>query len=351
MKKRLILFLTLVFSLSAFSQDKKFTGVFKLMGSRYEITVVAQSKEEGDEYMERAISEIERIEQLISSWRPDSETSSINKAAGIHPVKVSEELFSLLQRCIQLSKITSGAFDITYAAMDRIWKFDGTMTQMPSAREVAASVKNVGYQNMVLNEGKRTVFLQKEGMKIGFGAVGKGYSADKAKSLLQESGVKGGIINASGDLTVWGEQPDEKPWMVGITNPLNKNKVFSWFPISDGAVVTSGDYEKFVVLDGKRYSHIIDPRTGYPTHGLVSVTVFAPKAELADALSTAIFVMGTEVGIDLVEQIDGVDCVIVTGEGDILKSGNIQIRREKPEDNLNPLEIKEAVGRKFSRLL
>ncbi|WP_291861071.1 FAD:protein FMN transferase [Marinilabilia sp.] len=332
MKKELFLFVVLLYSLQGFSQDKIFTRVCKLMGSRYEISVVAQSGEKGDEYIEMAISEIERIERIISSWRPDSETSRINMAAGVHPVKVSEELFGLIQRCLKLSEITSGAFDISYAAMDRIWKFDGSMRQMPTPEEVAASVKNVGYQNIVLDEGNRTVFLKKEGMKIGFGAVGKGYSADQAKSLLKSYGVKGGLINASGDLTVWGEQPDEKPWIVGITNPLNKNKVFSWFPILDGAVVTSGDYEKFVVLDGRRYSHIIDPRTGYPSHGLVSVTVFAPKAELADALSTAVFVMGADVGLNLVDQLNGVDCVLVTQGSEILKSGDVQISREKPGD-------------------
>ena len=330
MRKGLILFFFLTFAFLILAQDKKFTRVCKLMGSRYEITVVAQSKEQGDEYIDMAVSEIQRIERIISSWRPDSETARINKAAGLHPVEVSSEFFGLLQRCLRLSDITSGAFDISYAAMDRIWKFDGSMTQMPTPERVAASVKNVGYQNIILNEKNHTVFLKNKGMKIGFGAVGKGYSADRAKSLLERKGVKAGIINASGDLTVWGTQPGGKPWLVGITNPLNKNKVFSWFPVRNGAVVTSGDYEKFVVFDGKRYSHIIDPRTGYPTHGLVSVTVFAPKGELADALSTAIFVMGPDVGVNLVNQIDGVECVMVAQDGDIVKSKNIEVSREAP---------------------
>jgi thiamine biosynthesis lipoprotein len=331
LKAALILFYLLFLASPVFSHDEVFTRVCKLMGSRYEISVVASSEEEGVEYIDMAVAEIERIEQLISSWRPDSETSKINEAAGNHSVPVSGELFAFLKRCLQLSKVTSGAFDISYAAMDRIWKFDGSMIQMPAPEEVSASVKNVGYRNIILDEEKQSVFLKKKGMKIGFGAIGKGYSADQAKKLLVNAGVKGGIINASGDLAVWGEQPDGKPWMAGITNPLNKNKVFSWFPIKNRAVVTSGDYEKFVMLDGKRYSHIIDPRTGYPTHGLVSVTVFAPMAELADALSTALFVMGSDAGIDLVQQIDGVDCVMVTTEGEILKSGNIQISHDVSE--------------------
>jgi thiamine biosynthesis lipoprotein len=306
------------------SQNLKFTRVCKLMGSRYEITVVANNEAAGDEYIDLAISEIERIEHIISSWRPDSETSRIINAAGDHPVHVSSELFDLIGRCLYISKITSGAFDITYAAMDKIWKFDGSMSAIPSSKEVEASVQLVGNQNVVLNEEEHTVFLKRKGMKIGFGAIGKGYSADCARRLMESNGVSGGIINASGDLTVWGTQPDGKSWLVGITNPLNKNKVFSWFPLKRGAVVTSGDYEKFVVLNGHRYSHIIDPRTGYPTRGLVSTTVFAPRAELADALATAIFVMGKDVGLGFIGQVDGVDCVLVTDEGEILKSGGIQ---------------------------
>ncbi len=162
-------------------------------------------------------------------------------------------------------------------------------------------------------------------MRIGFGAIGKGYAADKAKQLLISEGVKAGIMNASGDLCTWGKQPDGTSWMVGITNPLNKNKVFSWFPLDDNAVVTSGNYEKYVVLNGVKYTHIIDPRTGWPAHGLTSVSIFAPKAELADALATSVFVMGADTGIDFVNQLPGIECVIVDDQGKILASKNIEL--------------------------
>lgn len=175
--------------------------------------------------------------------------------------------------------------------MDRIWQFDGSMTVMPSKEEITASVSKVGYQNITLDKENSTVFLKLEGMKIGFGAIGKGYAADKAKDLLISKGVTSGIINASGDMNTWGKQPNGKEWKVAITNPMDKNKVFALLPITNGAVVTSGNYEKFVNFNGKRYTHIIDPRTGYPSSGIISVTVFAPKAELADALATSVFVM------------------------------------------------------------
>ena len=161
---------------------------------------------------------------------------------------------------------------------------------------------------------------------IGFGAIGKGYAADKTKKLLQEKGVKAGLINASGDLNCWGKQPNGQSWKVGIKNPLNKNKIYSWFDIDDQAVVTSGNYEKFIYFDEKRYSHIINPKTGYPAKGIVSATVFSPKAELADALATSIFVMGASVGIDLINQLKGVECIIIDDNNRIHNSKGIQFK-------------------------
>jgi thiamine biosynthesis lipoprotein len=166
-------------------------------------------------------------------------------------------------------------------------------------------------------------------MKIGFGAIGKGYAADRARDLLIRHGVAGGIINASGDMSVWGENADGEPWKVAITNPMDKTKSFGSFSIEDGAVVTSGDYEKYVTLNGNRYSHIIDPRTGYPASGIISVSVFAPKAELADALSTAVFVMGVEAGLDRINQMDQIECIIVGENGRIHTSANLTLKSEQ----------------------
>ncbi len=309
--------------------QEKYTRTLKLMGSRFDITVVANNEAEGNEYIDLAVSEISRIEKMISSWDSLSETSTIIRNAGIKAVKVDKELFDLISRAIKISELTDGAFDISYASMDRIWKFDGTMKKLPTEEEVATSVAKVGYKNIILNPAEQTVFLKNKGMRIGFGALGKGYAADKAKQLLISKGINAGIINASGDLTTWGKQPDGTSWMIGITNPLNDNKVFSWFPLDNNAVVTSGNYEKFAVLNGKRYSHIIDPRTGWPASGLTSVTIFAPKAELADALATSVFVMGRETGIDFINQLPGIECVMVDENGKIYKSENIQLNPTK----------------------
>ena len=298
------------------------------MGSDFEITVVAKTQLEADKQIGIAISEISRIEALISSWKTTSETSNINKNAGVSPVKVSKELFNLIQRALQISNLTDGAFDISYASMDKLWKYDGSMTQMPSKEAIKKSVAKVGYKDIVVDPQNSTVFLKNKGMKIGFGAIGKGYAADKAKKLLISNGVSGGIINASGDINSWGSKPSGSSWQVAITNPLNKNKAFAMLPIKD-AVVTSGNYEKYVTFNSRRYSHIIDPRTGYPAQGIISVTVFAPKAELADALATSVFVMGVETGIDRINQLKAVECIIITDTGNIITSNNLTLNTQE----------------------
>ncbi|MGE0087895.1 MAG: FAD:protein FMN transferase [Bacteroidales bacterium] len=325
--KKLLFILFAILIVCDLSAQQTYKRTLKLMGSRFDITVVADNQVLGNEYIDLAITEITRIEKLISEWDPETQTSAIIRNAGINPVKVDKELFDLIDRAIKISKLTDGAFDISFAAMDKIWKFDGSMTKKPTDEEIKRSVVKVGYQNILLDKENSTVFLKLEGMKIGFGAIGKGYAADKAKALLIERGVTAGIINASGDLNAWGKQPNGEDWMVAITNPLNKTKVFAWLPVYNGAVVTSGNYEKYVVFDSTRYSHIIDPRTGYPSTGIESVTIFTTNAELADALATSVFVMGLETGLDFVNQLKGVECIIVNDKNKIYTSENINLNQ------------------------
>lgn len=326
MKQSLSL-LAMLFLMTEIQSQEIFKETLKLMGSRFDITVVANNQTTAKTYISNAISEIQRIESLISSWDQNSQTSEINRNAGIKPVQVDKELFDLISRAISISKITDGAFDISYASMDKVWFFDGSMTQMPSKEQIAGSIAKVGFQNIVLNPDNLTVFLKVPGMKIGFGAIGKGYSADKAKALLMSQGVVGGIINASGDMNTWGTQPNGDEWKIAITNPFDKKKSFGLFPLNKGAVVTSGNYEKFVEFNGERYSHIINPKTGYPAKGLVSVTVFAPKAELADALATSVFVMGVQAGLNMIEQMPKIECIIVDADGNLHHSSNIKINK------------------------
>ena len=295
------------------------------MGCRYEITMVAQNEAEGNKFIDIAANEVTRIEKLISEWDSTTQISHVNFYAGIRPVKVDKEVYDLIVRSIKISELTDGAFDISWAGMNQIWKFDGSMKRLPTDQEVADAVKTVGYKNIVLNKEDTTVFLKLKGMRLGFGGIGKGYGADKGASLLKSMGVKGGIMNASGDITAWGEQPDGKPWMIGITNPFNKDKVFSWFPYFGKSIGTSGNYENYVEFNGIRYTHIIDPRTGWPVHGISSVTLFGPNAELATALTKAIFVMGKDVGINLLKQIKGIEFVVVDEQGKMYESEHIKM--------------------------
>ena len=325
--KKINVFLIAIVISNIVNAQEVYQRTMKLMGSRFDITVVANSVEQGNQYIDMAVAEISRIEKLISSWDHKSQTSRVNNNAGMHPVKVDKELFDLIARSIHISKLTDGAFDISYASMDRIWKFDGSISKMPAKAAMKASVEKVGYKKIILDQKNNTIFLPESGMKIGFGAIGKGYAADMAKKLLQSIGVPAGIINASGDMNTWGKQPDGSDWQVAITNPLNKSKVFAWMPVNEQAVVTSGNYEKYVVLDNKRYTHIIDPRTGYPSSGIASVTVFAPKAELADALATSIFVMGVDAGLHLINQLPETECIIVEEGGGIVYSNHLEKRK------------------------
>ena len=295
------------------------------MGSDFEITIVDNDQTNAEDMINIAIEEISRIEKLISSWDKNSQTSLINLNAGVKPVKIDLELFELISRSIKVSNLSQGAFDISYASMDKVWYFDRKMTEFPSIEKIKKSVSKIGYKNIVLNKEDTTVFLRLKGMKIGFGAIGKGYAADRAKEILIKNNVKSGIINASGDLTAWGLKPSGKDWMVAIVNPINKDKVFSWLTIKNKSIVTSGNYEKFINLDGKKYSHIIDPRTGYPTEGILSVTIITDKAELADALATSVFVLGVDIGLNMINQLNGVDCIIIDDNNKIIKSRNIEI--------------------------
>lgn len=300
-----------------------------LMGSRFDITIVAKDSLTAEQNINEVIAEISRIENLISDWKPDSQVSEVNQNSGIHPVKVDREVFELTQRAIKLSEITNGSFDVSFAAMDRIWKFDGSMTEMPSAEAIKKSVEKVGYKNIILDSVESTIFLKLKGMKIGFGALGEGYAADKCRDMMLAKGIKAGIINGSGDMSTWGKQPNGKPWKIGITNPFNPEKLLAVVPLQQEAVTTSGSYEKFVVFDGKRYSHIINPATGYPATGLCSVTVFGPNAEAANGLSTSMMVLGQTNGLLLLKKYPDYSCVMITDDGKVIKSDNFRIKKFK----------------------
>lgn len=297
------------------------------MGNIFTFSMVTSSENEFLSLLEVAIEEVKRIEKLLTTYSETSETAQINANAGIKPVAVSGETFELIQRALFLSHITQGAFDITYGGIDkRLWNFDRSMTALPSPKEALQSVYLVNYKNIILDETAKTVFLKEPGMRIGFGGIGKGFAAEKVKTLLQNAGLTNGIVNASGDLCAWGTQPNGNPWTVGIAHPDLKDAPFSYLSISNRAIATSGTYEKFITINGKRYSHTINPKTGLPVQGIKSVTIIAPNAELADALATPVSVMGIKSGLYLIEQIPEVHAIVIDDQNNVFKTSQIQIR-------------------------
>lgn len=293
------------------------------MGNRFIISVDDDSETNANAAIDLAIEEISRIETLFTTFSESSLTNQINANAGIKPVKVTEEFFQLVERAQRISELTHGAFDLSYGSLDkRLWNFDTTMSSLPSANAMK-NLALINYKNIVLDANDNTVFLKEKGMRIGFGGIGKGYAADRASDVLKANGIKNGVVNASGDLKTWGLH-NGKPWTISVANPDAPLQAFSELEIGEMAVATSGTYEKFVMIDGKRYSHTINPRTGLPISGVKSVTVVCPFAELADALTTPISIMGVNDGLELINQMSQVACIIIDDNNRIFTSNNLK---------------------------
>lgn len=294
------------------------------MGNRFTISVVGEEKVWAETQIDAAIAEISRIEKLLTTFSDDSQTNQINQNAGIKPIKVDREVFDLIQRSLRISSLTDGAFDISYGSIDkRFWNFDKEMTALPDAETAKELVRLINYKKVLLDAENLTVFLKEKGMRIGFGGIGKGYAAESAKRLLVKNGVKSGIVNAAGDLTTWRNQPNQKPWTISIADPENKYKAFSSLSISGLAVATSGNYEKYAIIEDKKYSHTIDPKTGFPVSGIKSVTIICPNAEFADAMATPITVLGVDAGLNLINQMQQIACIIIDDDNTIYTSKNI----------------------------
>lgn len=306
---------------------KEFKRPQKLMGNAFEITVVTDDEKTAQQHIDAAIEEIRRIEKLLTTFNEESQTNLINQNAGIQPVEVDWEVFDLIERSLRISNITDGYFDISYGGIDKsFWNFDREMKQLPDPELIKKHLKLVNYKNILLNRENQTVFLKEKGMRIGFGGIGKGYAAEMAKRLLQKRGVISGIVNASGDLTTWGNQADGKPWNIGIADPENAKQPFSYMNITDMAIATSGNYEKFVHINGKKYSHTINPKTGMPVSGVKSVTIFCPNAEIADAMATPVSIMGIDSALNMVNQINHLECIIIDDQDKIYSSQNINLK-------------------------
>ncbi|MDB4438647.1 FAD:protein FMN transferase [bacterium] len=327
MRILLILFLFITQQSGVYSQSSH-KEVLLLMGTRFELTALANNKSVAENAVQEGIEEIQRIENLISSWKIDSQTSQINKNAGIKPVVVNQELFKLIERSIKISTLTGGAFDISFASIDQLYIFDKTERSLPSKEKCKESVAKINFNNIILNQEKSSVYLNQKGMKIGFGGIGKGYAANKAKQVMKNiSGVTGGVVNASGDLITWSDNNKSEGWPVQISDPKNIEESLGWLNIHNASIVTSGDYEKYFTNKGLRYAHIINPKTGLPTTGIKSVTIISPDAEIGDALATSVFVLGVEKGINLVNKLKNIESLVITDDDKMHMSNKLKLNK------------------------
>ncbi len=283
----------------------------KIMGCGMVITAVHHDPQVAWDGIRAAEKEMRRIETLISSWQENSQTDLINQSAGIKPVQVDEELFQLINRSIKVSRLTQGAFDISGTLSRYFWNFNNTDSSLPTDKDISTLRYLIDFNKIKLDRSCNTVYLKESGMKIGFGGIGKGYAAQRAKTVMMKLGVNDGLINASGDLLCWGNPPNSIGWEISIPDPLNPSYNKTKVKINHGSVVTSGSNEHYTIVDGIKYSHIINPRTGMPVTHTTNVTVLSPDAEFGDALATAISVLPIEEGIGLVNRLNGVECMII----------------------------------------
>lgn len=279
-----------------------FRRSLRLMGNRFEICVVGNDPVWADNCIDAAIAEISRVEKLLSAFNDDSQINEINRNAGIRPVKVNPEIFRLVERSLKISELTYGTFDITYNAAEK---------NIDLNKIERKSVKFTNYKNVQADDSKTTVFLAEKGMRIGFGAMSKGYAADRAKYMLQMMGVSSGVINAGGDLLTWGLQPDNEPWTIASAAPDSEIHPFSNINISNMAVATSGNFEKNITISGKKHLHNVDTKKGFPVSVLKSVSIVSPTAELSDAMATPVMAMGVNAGLYLINQLQQLACVII----------------------------------------
>ncbi len=308
---------------------KEYTIHNNVMGSDFYVTITHSDSDKADKVLSNSMTIAKNIEKQISSWIDSSETSQINLNAGIQPVKVSIELFQLIKRSLYLSKISNGLFDITYASLDNYWYFNKKMDHFPTAEEVKHAQELIDYKKVIINDNDTTVFLTDDGMRIGFGAIGKGYAANKMKEYLVTQNVFGGIVNAGGDISAWGKNQLNQYWTIAIANPENKNETLAYLEIKNESIVTSGNYERFIMHEGEKYSHIINPITGYPAKGIQSVTVLCPDAELGDALATAVFIMSANEGIKFIDGLKNVEAIIVDDSNQIFTTEKINLIHEE----------------------
>jgi thiamine biosynthesis lipoprotein len=298
-----------------------------MMDTVITISVVSHSKDHAERALNSAFLELKRLEALFDFYSPESEVSRINRDAGISRVTVSQDMLTVLERAYFVSEKTGGAFDITAGSLLALYDFVHGIKPQP--RVLKAHLPLVNYKALHIERDDTSVFLEKKGMRIDLGGIVKGYAADRAVDTLKRAGISSGLVAVAGDIKAFGLKPDKKPWKIGIKDPRaeGENDIIAVLDLKDMAISTSGDYERYFILDGERYHHLLSPKTGFPVHTCQSVSIIAQEGVLADAFATGVFILGPEKGMKIIEQM-GFDGIIIDNEGHVHVTPNI---REKIE--------------------
>jgi thiamine biosynthesis lipoprotein len=299
-----------------------FNREVRLMGNRFEISLVATDHIWALARIDSAIAEINRVEKLLSTFTEDSSINAINRNAGIQPVRVDAETFRIIDRALQISSLTDGAFDITYNAINN--EVDDN-SPIATIKKLKKKISLTNYTNVMLDYTAQTVFLKNKGMRIGFGAISRGYAADRAKYTLQMEGVSNGVINAGGDLLTWGLQPDNTPWTIATADPSQANQPYAAVNISNMAVATSYNTEKYSSIHNIKTNVDIDLENGFPVSKIESVSIITPGAEFADAMASPLIAMGLNAGLYLINKLNQIACIIVDDHARVYTSKNINV--------------------------
>jgi thiamine biosynthesis lipoprotein len=300
------------------------------MGTEVTITVVARTNAEGAAAIDAAMAEVRRFDQMMSLYKDESEITRVNLAAGKNPVKVSPEMIEVVEHASEISKLSGGAFDVTIGHLVVLWQMRLKEGKVPTDEEITNVRSRVNYKDIVIDKKASTLFLRKPNMIMDFGGVAKGYAADKAAEVLRKRGIENGIVALAGDIRVMGHRPDGSPWRIGVQHPREADKTLMVLDLSDKSISTSGDYERFQIVNKKRYHHVIDPRTGKPSTGMESVTVVGDSGAIVDPLTTALFILGTDKGLPIVKKL-GCDAIFVDDRGTIVVTDGIKTMQEQPK--------------------
>lgn len=300
-----------------------------IMGTEVTITVVARSTEEGEAAIEAGMAELRRLDAMMSLYKDASEITKVNLAAGKEPVKVSPEMIEVVEQAAEISRLSGGVFDVTVGPLVVLWQMRLKEGKLPADEEIARVRPLVNYRNIVVDKKASTIFLKKTGMIMDFGGM-KGYTADRVADLFRKRGVKNAVIAVAGDIWVLGRRDDGKPWRIGVQHPREHDKTMAVLDLSDKYVSTSGDYERFVIRENKRYHHIIDPRTGKPSKGVIAVTLIGDKGAFVDPLAKVPFILGPEEGLKIVKKL-GVEAIIVDDEGAVFMTDGVKNLLDQPD--------------------